>query len=192
MAKKKRTYEEILEDIKNYVPEMTEGLEANDFMYRMQAGAASDDKGTKDMLQTIETPTRPHFLFDRKMWEIENEYKIISEEISYSKIIFESIFKTPIIDPDIGFNKPHNALTITQIVEVMIRGQFSEPEVTMFIKNTGTMVGKEPDNDKLKEIEPLTVPLFVIEKLVKEAVKLDAKNRENHAQNQKTCGDVLE
>lgn len=131
------------------------------------------------MIQKIETPTRPHFLFDRKMWEIENEYKIISEDSSYSKIIFESIFETPIIDPDIGFNKQHNALTITQIVEVKIRGQFDEPEVTMFVRNTGTMVGRElDDNSNIKEIEPLSVPLFVIEKLVKEAVKLDAKNRD--------------
>jgi hypothetical protein len=119
------------------------------------------------------------------MWEIDNVYETISDKISFSKIIFENIFRTSIIDPDVGFNeKPNlcskekrNALTITQVVEVLIRGRFSEPEVKMFTRNTGTMVGKTPDNDKLKEIEPLGIPLFVIEKLVKEAVTLDKGNR---------------
>jgi len=177
MAKKKRTKEDILEDIRNYKPKMTEGMSQKEFYARMGTNCLQD-KGKEDMIQTIPAPTRPHFIFDRKMWEIENEYKAISEKSSCSKIIFENILKTTMIDPDIGFNEEHNALTMTEVVRVMIRSQFDEPEITMFIKNTGTMVGKERDNGKIKEIAPLSLPLFVIEKLVKVAVIIDKENRD--------------
>ena len=100
MAKKKRTEEEILADLKNYKPKMTEGEEAEVFCAKMQAGLLK--KEAKNTMQS-KNPSVSHFVFDRKTWEVKNEFKVLSEESRCSKITFESIFQTGLVDPEIGY-----------------------------------------------------------------------------------------
>lgn len=45
MAKKKRSYEEILEDIRNYKPKMTEGDSRDVFMAKMMGAIITDSDG---------------------------------------------------------------------------------------------------------------------------------------------------
>lgn len=137
------------------------------------------------MIQTIKKPDRPYFIFDRKMWEIENELDSIHADEDYRTVVtFEHTYKTSIIDPDVGFDlkklsEAGPAWIIAEIVEVSISGEYAGPIVTMWQKNTGTMVGKEREGSgrTIQEIDTISLPLFVIEKLVKEAVKIDVKNR---------------
>ncbi len=193
MAKKKRTEEEILEDIRNYKPRMTKGEDRKTFYARMMGAIITDDKGNviddegniidnkgkEDMIQTIPTPTRPHFIFSGKMWEIDNEFKLISGERLKTVITFEHIIKTGVIDDDLSFKgsmelPAGSAWTITEKVSVEIDSEFSDPIVTMWKENAGTMVDKK---ENMKEIEPFSLPMYHIKKLVREAVKLDAQNR---------------
>ena len=68
--------------------------------------------------------------------------------------------------------------TIIEMVSVEIFDEFDDPIVTMWKKNTGSMVGLNPrTGDELKEIEFFSLPFFIIQKLVREAEKLDAINR---------------
>ena len=134
------------------------------------------------MLQVSEAPEKPHFYFNNKCWEIDNEINSNSEGLA-SYIVFTNTTKTSIVDPDIGFNVKHNALTITDTVHVKIHGEFDDPEIRIFTRNTGTLVGKERDGGEIiQEVSPLSIPLFVVNKLVKEAIKLDAKNRLEQSQ----------
>lgn len=134
------------------------------------------------MIQTIPTPERPHFIFDGKMWEIENKYNHLSGDRFRTTVTFEHIHKTAMIDEDLGFNgsmglPAGSALTITETVQISIDDEFDEPEITMYIKNTGSVVGKDRKNRIITDIEPLSLPLFVIQKLARESVKMDCKNR---------------
>ena len=155
------------------------------------------------MIQKMPKPDRPYFIFCGKSWEIESEFNGRVSEIS-----FENINKTALVDPDIGFNTPHDALIITETVNVAISGDFDEPEISMFTRNRGTLVGKNRGrNGDIPEFAPLALPLYHIEKLVKEAIKIDAEHRkeksefspkfrkmleEIHAERQYRKGDMLE
>ena len=103
MAKKKRTEEEILEDIRNYKPKMTEGDTRKVFYAKMMGAKFIEDKGKEEMIQTAKTPDRPHFIFNSTMWEIEEEFKTISGERQKTTVTFEHIIKTGVIDDDLSF-----------------------------------------------------------------------------------------
>lgn len=130
------------------------------------------------MIQTIPKPERPYFIFSGKMWEIENEFTPLKDDRSRTEIKFEHKCSTSMIDPDVGYDLKKRseagpALTVYETVLIKINGVYDEPSISMYIRNTGTMVRK----DEFKEIEPFSLPLYVIQKLVKEAEKIDKENR---------------
>ena len=130
------------------------------------------------MMRVMPTPEGPHFIFDRKMWEIENSFIDTKDGRIISKIRFKHVIKTAIIDEDEKFemNSMGKALTINEAVGITIADDFAEPLIKMYIKNEGTLVGKDRRR-KIAEIEPLELPMFVIKKLVWEALKIDTKYR---------------
>lgn len=136
------------------------------------------------MMKKIKTPDRPYFLFAGKMWEIENEFKSISGDRHRSVITFEHITRTAMFDDDHKFNGkmvvPNGeAWTIIETVIVTIDDEFADPEITLIQKNTGTMVDIKPQGRSraIPAIEEFSLPLYHIEKLVREAIKIDTKNR---------------
>jgi hypothetical protein len=177
-----------LEDIKNYVPKMTEGVPQKEFYAKMMAGHyVPKDEGKEDMIQHIKTPERPHFIFSGKMWEIEEEFTFSPGDEYRTKITFEHIIKTPAFDEDFdicpddkGIRLPNGECwTIIETVIVKIDDEFSDPIITMFKKNTGTMVGKDDGHSKnIPAMDTLSLPLYDIEKLVRVASNLDTRNRQ--------------
>lgn len=124
------------------------------------------------MIQSFSIPDRPHFIFSGKMWEIRNIY-----DNTTTNIVFEHITKTGMIAPDEGFNGDNEGYwTFTEVVEAKISGDYDEPIISLYKQNSGTRVLK----GDIKEIEPLGLPLFVIEKLVREAEKMHFENRRSH------------
>jgi len=109
------------------------------------------------MIKKIPTPDRPHFIFGSKLWEIEDNSKKWAGRIS-TEVTFESILEHPGITFD---SKP---IINKETVVVRIDDSFIEPEISIYQKNGDT-------------IEPLSLPFYVIKKLVKEAEKIDMINR---------------
>ena len=135
------------------------------------------------MYKRVKTPERPHFIFEGKMWEIENEYRLIAGKRYQTTVLFESIDKTSLVDPDIGFKDSAelpegSCLTVTKKIYVRIGDEFSEPEIHMYRFNTGSIIGKDRGMSPIREIEPLALSFNTIQKFVKEAEKMDAKNRQ--------------
>jgi hypothetical protein len=129
------------------------------------------------MIRTVETPKRPHFIFDGKMWEIENKFTSVSGERQRTKVKFEHICETMMIDQDKGFNSGEpvgSHWSYVETVTVQFDDDYDDPEITLYILNRGTIVSQGKKN----KIENLTLPFFVVQKLVKEASKIDAKNRD--------------
>lgn len=142
------------------------------------------------MMRVMPTPEGPHFIFDRKMWEIESCYIPTEDGRSISKIRFKHIVETAIIDEDEKFemSKMGKALTINEAVDITIDDDFADPLIKMYVKNEGTLVSKE----QYPKIEPLELPMFVIKKLVWEALKIDTKYRDEQDRKEKARGDALE
>ena len=145
------------------------------------------------MIRKIPTPDRPHFIFSGKMWEIEQKCKEIAGGRYRTFVTFEHINKTCVIDDEIGFQESAklpegSAWTIIETVTVEIDDEFSEPVITMFKRNIGTIVNKRD----MKEIETFSLPLYHIQKLVDEAKKMDMKNRFRRAEKQRQGREMLE
>jgi hypothetical protein len=132
------------------------------------------------MMQVLPTPEGPHFIYGGKMWEIESCFTKCDDGRILSKIRFKHVVQTGIIDQDEKFEMSTygtgKALTRNEAVDIFISDEFAEPSIKMYIKNEGTLVGKERGRN-IDEIEPLELPLHVIQKLVWEAKVLDTKHR---------------
>ena len=125
-------------------------------------------------------PKEPCFIFDKKMWMISNEYEIYKNGFSVTKVIFEHNRDVFMIDPEVGFNGDSSGYWDSkEVVEIKIDNEYAEPAISMFESNSGKRVS---DGD-IDACRPIFVPLFVIEKLVKEAIKIDVKNRDNAIEN---------
>ena len=136
------------------------------------------------MLRSIPTPERPHFIFGGKLWEIENKHEETVNGL-YTTVKFEHVCKTCLHDQDLSMEEmlkqPEGAaLTIYETVVIKIDGEYSEPTVSIYKRNKGTMVGKKigKSSPTIKEIEPFTLSINSIQKLVKEAEKIDMRNRQ--------------
>lgn len=137
-----------------------------------------------NFVQHVPTPKRPHFIFGKRMWEIESECIPILGGGLRTEVTFEHIFKTGTIDTDVAsYEKGEGvcgvALTIIETVFVSINGEFNEPKISIYTRNTGTMVEKDRGERTIKEIEPLGLENYIIQKLMHEAIKIDDRNRDN-------------
>jgi len=137
------------------------------------------------MQRKVASSEKESFNFGNKTWEVENDFRKALTDW-FSTITFKYSITTGLIDPDVGFQpyipdktKPEVEpfWNFTETVKVRIRGTYEDEEVSIYRKNEGTVLTKGSNGKDVPEIEPLSLPLYVIEKLVKEAVKIDAKNR---------------
>lgn len=135
------------------------------------------------MMQSRPTPNGPYFIFGNKTWEIENKFDSIHAGEDYrTKVTFGHIVNTCEIAPEKGLALDGDGLikiedgkyhTYMETVKVSISGEYGEPEVSTYRLNKGLKVERK----LLPRLGTFSLPMYVIEKLVKEAIKIDAKNR---------------
>ena len=136
------------------------------------------------MFQIVkEKPTQPNFIFDNKQWLITNEVYERNDSTLISLITFQHIVETCAIDPNQYKqseiqSKIGDYWTYAEVIRVSIDGEFDDPEIELYQKNKGGIV----DKGEMAKIKSFSCPLFVIEKMVKEAIKIDAKNRREREQ----------